>query len=135
MDHRHLDERFSGAKDLTGLEFSIAQASQHLYRRFFRVISMDIEPTSTNQIKANLEVLPFRDGCVDLIVCLDVMEHVKDDLTAMREIQRVLTPGGVGLIHVPLSYMEGPIRTPQELGLLSFTGPARSIENTIEVGC
>ena len=113
----------------------MAQASQHLYRRFFRVISMDIEPTSTNQIKANLEVLPFRDGCVDLIVCLHVMEHVKDDLAAMRQMRRVLTPGGVTHIHVPLSYMEGPVTTRQELGLLSFTGPARSIESTIEMAC
>jgi ubiquinone/menaquinone biosynthesis C-methylase UbiE len=86
---------------------------------------MDIEPTSTNQIKANLEVLPFPDGGVDLVVCLDVLEHVKDDLAAMRQMRRVLTPGGVALIHVPLWYMEGPIRTPEELGTSLYHGTSK----------
>ncbi len=71
-----------------------------MHRRFPRVISMDIEPISTRQIKGNFEVLPFRDDCFDLIVCLDVMEHVKDDLAALREMRPVLTSGGIALIHV-----------------------------------
>ncbi len=61
---------------------------------------MDIEPISTRQINGNLEVLPFRDDCFDLIVCLDVMEHVKHDLATLREMRPVLTPGGIALIHV-----------------------------------
>ncbi len=122
---RYLDEHFPGVKDLTCLEISISRVSQHLYRRFSRVISMDIEPISTRQIKADLEVLPFRDRRFDLIVCLDVVEHVKDDLAALREIRRVLTPSGVALIHVPLWHMQGPIRTPEELGTPLYHGTSK----------
>jgi ubiquinone/menaquinone biosynthesis C-methylase UbiE len=102
-----------------------------LYRRFSRVISIDVQPTSTRQIKGDLEVLPFRDGCFDIIVCLDVMEHVKDDRAAMREIWRVLTPGGVALIHVPLFdalrpwYAGVPIRTPEELWKSRYHGTSK----------
>jgi len=99
--------------------------SQHLHRRYSRVVSLDIQPTSARPIKADLEVLPFRDGRFDLIVCLDVLEHVKDDFDAMRERWRVLTPDGVGLIHVPLSYIEGPIRTPEELGTPFYHGTSK----------
>ena len=80
-------------------------------------------------------MLPFLDCCFDLIVCLDVMEHVNDDLVAVQEMGRVLTPGGAALVHVPLWYMEGPIRTSEELGTPTIMGHAESIENTIEVRC
>lgn len=42
----------------------------------------------------------------DLIYCSHVLEHVRDDRAAIREMFRVLKPGGRALIMVPLS--EGP---------------------------
>lgn len=41
------------------------------------------------------EALPFADGCFSVIVCLDVLEHVRDLPATIREIARVLAPGGV----------------------------------------
>ncbi len=41
------------------------------------------------------------DSSVDLITALDVLEHIEDDRAALREIQRVLRPGGVLLATVP----------------------------------
>lgn len=38
--------------------------------------------------------LPFKDGCVDIVVCNHVYEHVTDAPTLLREIARVLRPGG-----------------------------------------
>jgi SAM-dependent methyltransferase len=40
------------------------------------------------------ERLPFAAGSFDLIVCLWVLEHVKEPALVLREVQRVLRPGG-----------------------------------------
>ena len=45
--------------------------------------------------------LPFPDDEFDFVLATDVIEHVDDDLTALREIRRVLKPGGHVLITVP----------------------------------
>jgi SAM-dependent methyltransferase len=52
-------------------------------------------------VLGSLTELPYRDGSVDLLMCYHVLEHVPDDLSAMREIARVLSPTGVGLLQVP----------------------------------
>jgi O-antigen biosynthesis protein len=38
----------------------------------------------------------------DVVICSHVLEHVKDPARAMTEIRRVLKPGGLGIIMVPL---------------------------------
>lgn len=45
--------------------------------------------------------LPFVDNSFDLITALDVLEHIEDDRTALREIARVLRPRGTFLATVP----------------------------------
>lgn len=47
------------------------------------------------------EPLPFDDDAFDLAVALDVLEHVEDDRAALRELRRVLAPGGLLLVTVP----------------------------------
>lgn len=41
------------------------------------------------------ESLPFRDGAFDAVFCFDVLEHVRDLPQVVREVARVLKPGGV----------------------------------------
>jgi SAM-dependent methyltransferase len=45
--------------------------------------------------------LPLADRCADLVVCLDVIEHLDDDVLALAEMGRVLKPGGRLLLAVP----------------------------------
>lgn len=52
----------------------------------------------TNQ---NLECLTFADESLDLVITSDVMEHVRLDQRAHREIYRVLKPGGIYIFTVP----------------------------------
>jgi glycosyltransferase involved in cell wall biosynthesis len=40
-------------------------------------------------------------GQFDTVVCLNVVEHVEDDLTALRNIRSALVPGGRAIILVP----------------------------------
>lgn len=45
--------------------------------------------------------LPLRDSCVDAVVCKDVLEHVPDPRVVVREVARVLRPGGLVYVSVP----------------------------------
>ena len=47
------------------------------------------------------EKLPYEDGTFDLVTALDVVEHMDDDLAGLREMRRVLRPGGRVLLFVP----------------------------------
>ena len=47
------------------------------------------------------EKLPYDDSTFDLVTALDVVEHLDDDLAGLREMQRVLRPGGRVLLFVP----------------------------------
>jgi SAM-dependent methyltransferase len=45
--------------------------------------------------------LPFADGSFDVVVCVNVLEHVADTQRLMSEARRVLRPGGRLAIAVP----------------------------------
>ena len=47
------------------------------------------------------EHLPYPDASFDLVVCMDVLEHVQDAEMVLMEIYRVLKPGGIALTTVP----------------------------------
>jgi len=47
------------------------------------------------------EKLPYESGTFDLVTGLDVVEHLDDDLAGLREMHRVLKPGGRILLFVP----------------------------------
>jgi SAM-dependent methyltransferase len=47
------------------------------------------------------ENLPYENGSFDLVTALDVVEHLDDDVAGLREMRRVLRPGGKALLFVP----------------------------------
>ncbi len=52
-------------------------------------------------VRGDATALPMASGSLDLVVAFDVLEHLVDDLTAAREVWRVLRPGGHFLVAVP----------------------------------
>ncbi|MBC7714915.1 MAG: class I SAM-dependent methyltransferase, partial [Rhizobacter sp.] len=47
--------------------------------------------------------LPFADNSFDVITCMDVIEHLENPEFVLREINRILKPGGRFLFHVPVT--------------------------------
>jgi SAM-dependent methyltransferase len=47
------------------------------------------------------ETLPYESESFDLVTGLDVVEHLDDDVAGLREMRRVLRPGGRMLLFVP----------------------------------
>lgn len=67
-------------------------------------IGLDFDPAADRRevtMKASITAIPLRSDSVDLLTCYHVLEHVPDDRAGMREIERVLSPAGVGLVQVP----------------------------------
>ncbi|MGE0212689.1 MAG: class I SAM-dependent methyltransferase [Parvibaculaceae bacterium] len=77
-------------------------------------------------VRGSLDRLPFHDGAFDGAIASEVLEHVEDDVGALREIARVLKPGGSVALTVPNAdypFLWDPInRTRERLGF----GPVRT---------
>ena len=55
----------------------------------------------TGAVQGDALHLPFGDASFDRVICSEVLEHIGDDVGAMRELARVLRPGGTMAITVP----------------------------------
>jgi ubiquinone/menaquinone biosynthesis C-methylase UbiE len=45
--------------------------------------------------------IPLEDNSVDVLTCIEVIEHTRNDSATIHELQRVLKPGGTAIITVP----------------------------------
>lgn len=76
-----------------------------------RYVSADLD-SPLARIKADITSLPFRDGTFDCVLCNHVLEHIPDDAAAMRELYRVLKPGGWGIFQVPIDLSRDTFEDP-----------------------
>jgi SAM-dependent methyltransferase len=56
---------------------------------------------SAHFVAANLPPLPYADASFDSVVSFQVIEHIRDDGYFLKEIHRVLRPGGIALLTTP----------------------------------
>jgi SAM-dependent methyltransferase len=56
---------------------------------------------SAGSVRGDAHHLPFPDGTFDRIIASEVLEHLPDDAAALRELARVLRPGGTIAVTIP----------------------------------
>ena len=66
----------------------------------------DNQAKSFGLSSANALQLPFADDTFDKVICSEVLEHIPDYRGALREVERVLKPGGMFCASVPRRWPE-----------------------------
>lgn len=78
-------------------------------------IGVDIEDSGHDHVNSKVDffydgkLLPFDDSCFDAVVCFEVFEHVFNADDFIKDIYRVLKPGGFLLISIPFAWEEHEI--------------------------
>lgn len=101
---------------------------QAFYKRFRRQENLDYTTTDLESpladVKADICNLPFKDNSFDIILCNHVLEHIPDDTKAMKELYRILKPGGMGIFQIPqdlsrtTTFQDDTITDPKERTLI-----------------
>ena len=70
----------------------------------FTVVCLNLSPEKGADLLADAAFVPLAGATFDLVVCGELLEHVPDPKPVLREIYRVLKPGGTVLITVPFLF-------------------------------
>jgi len=70
--------------------------------RGLEIVSADLD-SPLAMVSLEITKIEMADASFDVILCSHVLEHVHDDRRAMRELWRILRPGGRAMIQVPIS--------------------------------
>lgn len=65
---------------------------------------LDVVPDYNPHLIGDIHTLPFPDNSLDAIVCISVLEHVENPIQGVKEMHRVLKPGGYCFAYVPFLY-------------------------------
>jgi SAM-dependent methyltransferase len=85
-------------------------ATAKALQRFGQVVGVDVSPLALRAcalrglgdlVQSRAELIPLASDCIDVIVATEILEHLEDDLAALREFHRILKPGGHAVITVP----------------------------------
>ncbi|MBQ0923702.1 methyltransferase domain-containing protein [Saccharopolyspora endophytica] len=64
------------------------------------------EGAKAQTVSGDALALPFADGEFDVVIASEIMEHIPEDEKAMRELVRVVKPGGRVVVTVPRAWPE-----------------------------
>jgi len=82
------------------LQFAPDAVTPALRRYCREVVTADLSP-KPGSIKLDMCAMDVADESYDIVYASHVLEHIPDDLTALKEIERVLKPGGIAILPVP----------------------------------
>ena len=66
-----------------------------------RYLGTDLRHLPSVDFVADATALPVADGCADVVIALELLEHVPRPAHALSEFARILRPGGTVVVSVP----------------------------------
>ncbi len=115
------DSNFFTAEKLDVLHIAPEQCFHSLFnkQKNLKYVTGDLESPLAD-LHFDLHHIPLEDNSFDVVFCNHVLEHVEDAHQCMRELYRVMKPGGWGIMQVPLdntrenTYEDPSITSPEE---------------------
>lgn len=92
--------------DVNALGLDLNPADLQIAEQKMRDCAIFAPKTQAQFYCVDATALPFADASVDKIICSEVLEHIPAYETVLRELIRVLKPGGLLVVSVPRTWPE-----------------------------
>jgi SAM-dependent methyltransferase len=94
------------------------------------VVGFDVPGNPHADVHGSIDAIPVEDASFDVVLCLQVLEHVPEPAAAVRELRRVVKPGGRVLLSTHGVYPFHP--NPDDLWRWTSTGLDRLFRTNAE---
>ena len=101
-----------------------------LFTEADELVGFDVPSNELADIHGTIEAVPVDDASFDVALCLQVLEHVPDPAAAIRELRRVVRPGGRVLLTTHGVYPFHP--NPDDLWRWTHQGLERLFQTQAE---
>ena len=86
------------AQDVRGLRVLDVGCGDRPYEKLLtgaaEIVGFDVPGNPHADLHGSIDAIPVEDASFDVVLCLQVLEHVPDPAAAVRELRRVVKPGG-----------------------------------------
>ena len=102
------------------------------------IVTLDFVAAPGVDIVGDIHQMPIDDASFDCVFCTGTLEHVRDPWQAVREIFRVLKPGGI--VHIDVPFIQGYHADPTDYwrftldGLRLLCGAFEELEAGVHIG-
>jgi SAM-dependent methyltransferase len=115
------------AQDMRGFRVLDVGCGERPYEELLvgaaEIVGFDVPGNPYADLHGSIDALPVEDASFDVVLCLQVLEHVPDPAAAVRELRRVVRPGGRVLLSTHGVYPYHP--NPDDLWRWTHDGLAR----------
>jgi len=121
------------AQDLAGKRVLDVGSGDDPYGPLFadaEVTTFDVPGNAHADLHGTIDAIPVEAASFDVVLCLQVLEHVPDPAAAVRELRRVVRPGGRVLLSTHGVYPFHP--NPEDLWRWTHTGLERLFQTNAE---